>query len=93
MEKMGFSKKDKLRVNMRINMTILMVLGISMALLLKDIVDTTFFFAALTMSLGFLMIIMWIYPGINRRSVNLSISFCLIGVIIPSFLYGISTTP
>jgi SSS family solute:Na+ symporter len=91
MEKLGFSTKEKLRVNMRVNMTVLMILGISMALLLKNIVDTTFFFAALTMSLGFLMIIMWIYPRINRASVNLSISFCLIGVIIPSYLHGIST--
>lgn len=91
MERLGISKKEDLRITMRINMTILMVLGISMALFLKDIVDTTFFFAALTMSLGFLMILIWIYPGINRSSVNLSISFCLIGVIIPSFVHGIST--
>lgn len=91
MEKMGFTKRENLRITMRIVMTVLMMLGISMSLLLKDIVDTTFFFAALTMSLGFVMIIIWVYPRIHRRSVNFSISFCLLGVIIPSIIYGIST--
>lgn len=47
--------------------------------------------ATTTMSLGFLTVVMWIYPKINRYSVNFSITFCLVGVIVPSILYGIST--
>jgi len=73
-------------------MTILMILGVIMALLLRDIVDTTFFFVSLTMSLGFLIVILWIYPKINKYSVNLSIVFCLIGVILPAIIIGISTS-
>ena len=69
-----------------------MVLGISLALVLKDIVDTTFFFVSLTMSLGFLTVVIWIYPRINRHSVNFSIAFCLIGVVVPAILFGISTS-
>lgn len=92
LERTGLAKKEKLRATMRASLAILMILGITMALVLRDIVDTTFFFAALTMSLGFLMIVIWVYPKINRYSVNLSISFCMIGVIAPSIIYGISTT-
>jgi hypothetical protein len=75
---------------MRYSMVGLMVLGIAMALILRDIVDATFFFVSLTMSLGFLILVMWIYPRINRHSVNLSILACLIGVIIPASFIGIS---
>lgn len=90
LEKTGLTHKDKLRVTMRISMIILMTLGITMALVLKDIIDTTFFFVSLTMSLGFLIMVIWIYPRINRYSVNLTITFCLVGVIIPSVIIGIS---
>ena len=71
-------------------MLVLMVLGITMALILRDIVDATFFFVSLTMSLGLLVLVLWIYPKINRLSVWLSILFCLIGVIVPAIVVGIS---
>ena len=73
-------------------MTILMVLGVVMAIFLKDIVDTTFFFVSLTMSLGFLIVVLWIYPKLNKYSVSLSILFCLVGVIVPALFVGISTS-
>jgi len=92
LERTGLAKKEKLRVTMRISMVVLMILGITLALVLKDIVDTTFFFTSLTMSLGFLILVIWVYPRINRHSVNFSITFCLVGVIIPSIMYGISTS-
>jgi Na+/proline symporter len=90
LEKTGLTHRDKLKVTMRISLIILMSLGITMALVLKDIIDTTFFFVSLTMSLGFLIMVIWIYPKINRYSVNLTITFCLVGVIIPSIIIGIS---
>lgn len=92
LEKSGMLNKDKLFITMRIIMTLMMILGVIIALVLRDIVDTTFFFVSLTMSLGFLILVMWIYPKINRYSVNLSILFCLLGVVIPTILVGISTT-
>ncbi len=42
------------------------------------------------MSLGLLVLVLWIYPKINRLSVWLSILFCLMGVIVPAILFGIS---
>jgi Na+/proline symporter len=90
LEKTGLTKSENMRKTMRISMVVLMILSIGMALVLKDIIDTTFFFVSLTMSLGFLMLVIWIYPKINRYSVNLSITFCLIGVIIPAIFIGIS---
>ena len=90
LEKTGLTQKEKLRITMRVSMVVLMTLGVTMALTLKDIIDTTFFFVSLTMSLGFLIMVIWIYPRINRYSVNLTITFCLVGVIIPSVLIGIS---
>ncbi len=90
LEKTGLTKSDNLRKTMRYSMVVLMALGIGMSLILRDIVDATFFFVSLTMSLGFLVLVIWIYPKINRHSVNLSIFACLIGVIIPAGIVGIS---
>jgi len=75
---------------MRISMAVLMALGITITLLIRDIVDATFFFVALTMSLGFLVVVIWIVPKINRYSVNLSITLCLFGVVVPAIIVGIS---
>jgi hypothetical protein len=69
-----------------------MVMGVTTAFVLKDIIDTTFFFVSLTMALGFLVLVIWIYPNLNRYSVNYTIVFCLVGVVIPSIVIGISTT-
>jgi len=92
LEKSGVLKKKNLFKAMRIIMALLMILGVTMALVLRDIVDTTFFFVSLTMSLGFLILVLWIYPKINKYSVSLSILFCLIGVIVPAIIIGISTS-
>jgi Na+/proline symporter len=90
LEKTGLTKSEHLRRTMRFSLAALMVLGVTMALVLRDIVDATFFFVSLTMSLGFLILVMWIYPRINRYSVNLSIFACLVGVIVPASFIGIS---
>jgi len=82
LEKTGLTKSENLRKTMRYSMVVLMILGISMALIMRDIVDTTFFFVAMTMSLGFVTLAIWIYPKINRHSVNLSILACFLGVIL-----------
>ena len=89
-EKTGLTKKENLRKTMRFSMLGLMTLGIIMSLLLKDLVDTTFFFVSLTMSLGLLILALWIYPKLNRLSVGLAVLFCLVGVILPSIIIGIS---
>ncbi len=89
-EQSGLTKTENLKKTMRWSMLVLMILGVSMSLLLRDIVDTTFFFVSLTMSLGLLVLVIWIYPKINRLSVNLSILFCMVGVIVPAIFIGIS---
>ena len=89
-EKTGLTKAGNLKKTMRYSMVALMILGISMALILRDIVDATFFFVSLTMSLGLLVLALWIYPKLNRLSVWLSILFCMIGVIVPAIFIGIS---
>ncbi|MFC2089462.1 sodium:solute symporter [Bacteroidota bacterium] len=90
LEKTGLTKKDRLKRSMRFSLFGFMTLGIAMALVLRDIVDATFFFVSLTMSLGMLVVVMWIYPKVNRMSVNFSILFCLVGVIIATIVFGIS---
>lgn len=90
LEKAGLTRQEDLRKTMRWSMLGLMILGIILALILRDIVDATFFFVSLTMSLGLLVLAMWIYPKINKLSVNLSILFCLVGVIVPAIFVGIS---
>ena len=90
LEKTGLTKSEKLRTTLRWSLLVLMILGVSMALVLRDIVDATFFFVSLTMSLGLLVLLLWIYPKLNKLSVWLSILFCLIGVIVPAIVVGIS---
>jgi Na+/proline symporter len=90
LEKTGLTRQEKLRTTLRWSLLVLMILGISMALILRDIVDATFFFVSLTMSLGLLVLVLWIYPKLNKLSVWLSILFCLIGVIVPAIVVGIS---
>ncbi|MGD2035994.1 MAG: sodium:solute symporter family protein [Bacteroidales bacterium] len=85
-------KEKNLFTAMRVTMVVMMTLGIILSLILRDIIDATFFFVSMTMSLGFLVLVLWIYPGINRHSVNFSIFFCLVGVIIPAIVVGISET-
>ena len=89
-EKTGLTKSENLKKTMRYSLVALMILGIAMALILRDIVDATFFFVSLTMSLGLLVLALWIYPKLNRLSVWLSILFCMIGVIVPAIFIGIS---
>jgi Na+/proline symporter len=90
LEKTGITDAQHLKRTMRYSLVVLMILGITMALVLRDIVDATFFFVSLTMSLGLLVLVMWMAPRINRLSVNLSILFCLVGVVIPAIVVGIS---
>ena len=82
LERTGLTRKENLRKTMRYSLVVLMVLGIGMALILRDIVDTTFFFVAMTMSLGFVTLVIWIYPKVNRHSVNFSVLACFLGVIL-----------
>jgi len=90
LEKTGLTKSANLKTTMRWTMLVLMILGVAMALILRDIVDATFFFVSLTMSLGLLVLVLWIYPKINRLSVWLAILMCMIGVIVPTIIFGIS---
>lgn len=90
LEKTGLTQSDKLKRTMRYSLVGLMALGIAMALILRNIVDATFFFVSLTMSLGLLVLVMWIYPKINRQSVYMAILACIIGVLIPAIFIGIS---
>jgi len=92
LQKSGLLSEKNLFIAMRICMAVLMIAGVTMAIVLKNIIDTTFFFVSLTMSLGFLVLVIWIYPDINRYSVNYTIVLCLLGVVIPSIIVGISTS-
>jgi Na+/proline symporter len=92
LQKSGLLAEKNLFIAIRICLVILMIMGVAMAFVLKDIIDTTFFFVSLTMALGFLVLVIWIYPNLNRYSVNYTIVFCLVGVVIPSIVIGISTT-
>lgn len=86
LERTGLTQKENLRRTMRYSLVTLMSLGIGMALILRNIVDTTFFFVAMTMSLGFVTLVIWIYPKVNRHSVNFSVLACFLGVILTYIL-------
>ncbi|OGI29726.1 MAG: hypothetical protein A2288_02645 [Candidatus Moranbacteria bacterium RIFOXYA12_FULL_44_15] len=90
--KFNFIKKENLLKIMRISFVVLTTLAIVLSIIIQNLVDTTFFFVSLMMSLGLLVLIIWIYPKINKYSINLSILFSLIGVILLAITKGISTS-
>jgi hypothetical protein len=92
LQKSGAIKKETLIKVMKISLSLLMVLGVITSLIIRDIIDTTFFFVALMMSLGFITLVVWIKPNINRHSINFAILFSLIGVLVLTFIQGISTS-
>lgn len=92
LQKSGYVKKEKLLKVMKISMALLMVLGVILSLMIRDIVDTTFFFVALMMSLGFITLVIWIKPKINKYAINFAILFSLIGVVALAIIQGISTS-
>jgi len=90
--KFNFIKKENVLKIMRISIVFLTVLAITLSIIIRNLVDTTFFFVALMMSLGLIVIVIWINPKINKYSINLSILFSLIGVIVLAVIKGISTS-
>ncbi len=89
--KAGFIRKENLLKVMKVLMVLLTLLGMALSILIRGIVETTFFFVSITMSLGFLILMIWIFPGINKHSVNLAMLFSFCGVLVPAILIGIST--
>lgn len=83
-------KKENLLSIMRVSLIALTVLAIVLSVIIQNLVDTTFFFVALMMSLGLTVLVIWVYPKITEHSINLSISFSLVGVIVLSLIKGIS---
>ena len=84
--------KEKLLKVMKIVMAGLTAIAIVLSIGLRDIIDTTFLFVALTMSLGFLVMFLWIVPKLNKYSLNLALIFSFVGIIILSILKGISVS-
>lgn len=69
-----------------------MVLGVVLSLIIRDIIDTTFFFVALMMSLGFITLVTWMKPKINKHAINFAILFSLAGIVVFVIIQGISTS-
>jgi len=92
LQKSGSIKKESLLKVMKVSMALLMVLGVILSLIIRDIVDTTFFFVALMMSLGFIILVIWIKPKINKYAINFAILFSLVGVVALAIIQGISTS-
>lgn len=92
LQKSKYIKKENLLKVMKISMALLMVLGIILSLIFRNVVNTTFFFAALSLSLGFVTLVTWIRPEINNHAINFAIILGLIGIIILVIIRGISTS-
>ena len=90
--KFNFIKKENLLKTMRMSFVLLAVLAIILSIAIHNLVNTTFFFVSLMMSLGLLILIIWINPKINKYSVNISILLSFIGVILLAAFRGISTS-
>ena len=90
LQKLGIIKRETLIKVMKIGLSLLMVLGVIISLIIRNIIDATFLFVALMMSLGFVTLAVWIKPNINRHSINFAILFSLIGIIGLAFIKGIS---
>ncbi len=83
-------RADTLVIVMRISLSVLMTIVIVGALVVEDVVDATFLFVALMMSLAVVVLAVWIRPSTNSFSLNSSIGMSFFGVIILAFVQGIS---
>lgn len=76
----------------RTSMVLVAIFAIALAFLLKNIIDTTFLFAALTMALGLLVMILWIFKRLNKFSIIFTLILNFFGILALAFTVGISTT-
>lgn len=74
---------------MKIFMLIFATLGVILAILLKSIIDVTFLFAALTLSIGIIALVSWIRSKVSPFSINLAITANIIITLIVLFTIGI----
>lgn len=65
-------------------------LGIILAILLKSIIDVTFLFTALTLSIGIISLASWIRSKISPFSINLAIMANILTTLIVLFTFGIN---
>ncbi len=74
---------------MKIFMLIFTTLGVILSILLKNIIDVTFLFAALTLSIGIISLVSWIRSKVFPFSINLAIIANIIITLIVLFTIGI----
>ncbi len=62
---------------------------IGFSILFRDVVDTTFYFAALSMSLGFVILVDWLLPRLSATALNCGLLCNLIGISVIGATKGI----
>ncbi|PIZ73300.1 hypothetical protein COY07_02125 [Candidatus Peregrinibacteria bacterium CG_4_10_14_0_2_um_filter_43_11] len=70
----------------------LAVTAVLLAIILRDAIDTTSIFASLMMSLGFVVLVIWIFPKLNKWSIQLGLALSFFGVILFIATKGIQAT-
>lgn len=74
---------------MKISMLVLCVLAVIFAIVFADIVDTTFFFLAITLSLGAVVLLHWIFPKLRSGGFFWGVALPLIAICTASIVQGV----
>lgn len=86
-----FNLNSELTVKLlKMSIPILTSLGIILAILIKSIVDVTFLFTAVTLSIGIISLVSWIRSKISPFSLNFAIVANIITTLIILFTIGIN---
>ena len=76
---------------MKLFIIVFAILGLLFSIIIQSIVDVTFIFASLTLTIGIISLFTWIKKRLSSFSINLSILANIIIISIAIFTLGIST--
>lgn len=84
--------KDRRVYRIRVGLVITSVLGIALALVIGDVINVTFLFAGMTMGLGAIAMVAWLFPTLPSWVVISACTFGNVASLIHALLKGISVT-
>jgi len=82
-------QKNKLLLQTKLSMTLLAVMALLLAIVVRDIIDATFLFVSFTVSLGFLVLLLWKF-NLSKYSVILAMILNILGILFFTLMFGMS---
>jgi len=84
------SQSSKMLLYTKLSMVSLAIIAMILAIVVRDIFDATFLFVSFTVSLGFLILILWKF-NLNKYSVISAMILNLVGIFVATIMFGVTT--